>query len=159
MNYPTYELKASSDSTIFEFVSYGIQGNIYKVIKFSVTKNADIINLGFGNKININDKNGSFDIDDVNITDNGDRDVILATVASATYIYTKLYPNKFIFFSGSCEVRTRLYRMVISINYEELIETFLIFGILQNPETGKYYNVTFNNSTNFIAFLIKRRKL
>lgn len=157
MDYPHYDLKVSTDSTIFEFISSGKQGNICKIIKFTITKNPDIINLGFGDKINSNEKNGTFDIDDVNITDNGDRNIVLATVANATYIYTEVYPDKFIFFYGSCKIRTRLYRMAISSNYDELIKTILIFGILQNHETGNYYNVTFNGSKNFVGFLIKRK--
>lgn len=157
MDYLQYELKASSDSTIFEFISSGKKGQICKVIKFTITKNANIVNLGFGDKININNTSGSFDIDDINTTDNGDRNIVLATVVNATYIYTEIYPDKFIFFSGSCEIRTRLYRMAISSNYNQLIKTFLIFGILQNPDTGKYYNITFNSSTKFIGFLIKRK--
>lgn len=157
MDYPKYDLKVSSNSTIFEFISSGKQGNINKVIKYTLMQNPEIVNLGFGDKININESKGTFDIDDVNTTNNGDRNIILATVANATYIYTEIYPDKFIFFSGSCKIRTRLYRIVISSNYNELVKTFFIFGILQNPITGKYYNVSFRNDTNFIGFLIKRK--
>lgn len=157
MNYPKYDLKVSSDSTIFEFISSGKQGNINKVIKYTLMQNPEIVNLGFGDKININVSKGTFDIDDISTTNNGDLNIILATVANATYIYTEIYPDKFIFFSGSCKIRTRLYRIVISTNYNELIKTFFIFGILQNSSTGKYYNVSFRNDTNFIGFLIKRK--
>ncbi|KQB37041.1 DUF6934 family protein [Flavobacterium aquidurense] len=157
MDYPKYDLKVSSNSTIFEFISSGKQGNINKVIKYTLMQNPEIVNLGFGDKININESKGTFDIDDVNTTNNGDRNIILATVANATYIYTEIYPDKFIFFSGSCKIRTRLYRILISSNYNELVKTFFIFGILQNPITGKYYNVSFRNDTNFIGFLIKRK--
>lgn len=159
MNYPKYDLKANTNSTIFEFISYGTQGNIEKAIKYTITENLEIVNLGFGDKINFNEKDGTFDIDDLNITDNGDRNIVLATVANATYSFTELYPEKFIFFSGSCKIRTRLYRMAISTNYEELIKTFYIFGVLENPDTGNYYNVPFNSSTKFIGFLIKRKGL
>jgi len=157
MNYPKYDLKASTDFTIFEFMSSGIHGDIYKVIKYTVTQNPDIVNLGFGDKINIRDNNKTFDIDDLNITDNGDRNIILATIASTIYTFTTIYPNKYIFFSGSCKIRTRLYRIAISTNYKELVQTFHIFGILQNPDTGKYYDIPFNRRINFIGFLIKRK--
>ncbi|MFH7015446.1 DUF6934 family protein [Flavobacterium sp. FlaQc-47] len=157
MNYQKYDLKANSDFTIFEFISTGLRGDISKVIKYTVTNNPDLVNLGFGDKININNNNGTFDIDDINITDNGDRNVILATVANATYTFTKLNPDKFVFFSGSCDIRTRLYRMAITNNYKELTETFIIFGIIQNPDTAKYYNIPFNSSTKFVGFLIKRK--
>ena len=157
MNYPKYDLTSSTNSTIFEFISSGTQGDIEKAIKYTVTKNPDIVNLGFGDKINSNEKDGTFDIDDLNITDNGDRNIVLATVVNATYTFTEIYPEKFVFFSGSCEIRTRLYRMAIATNYDELRKTFHIFGILQNPDTGNYYNIPFNSSTKFIGFLIKRK--
>lgn len=157
MDYPKYDLTGSTDSTIFEFTSSGVNGYISKAIKYTVTKNADIVNLGFGDKINIDEENGTFDIDDVNITDNGDRNIVLATVANATYSYTELYPTKYVFFSGSCDVRTRLYRMAISNNFDELIKTFHIFGVLYNKETGIYSNVNFSSNTDFVGFLIKRR--
>lgn len=157
MDYPKYDLTASTDSTIYEFVSSGMQGDISKAIKYTVTTNTDIINLGFGDKTNINEKDGTFDIDDLNITDNGDRNIVLATVVNATYAFTELYPDKFVFFSGSCEVRTRLYRMAITINQVELSKTFYIFGVLQNTETGFYINIPFNSHTKFVGFLIKRK--
>lgn len=119
MNHPKYDLNTNADATIFEFTSSGPKGNIIKIIKYSPTKNKDVFNLGFGDKIKINKNNKSFSIDDINIANNGDRNIILATVANATYIFTKLYPDKYVFFSGSCKIRTRLYRMVISANYSE----------------------------------------
>ena len=159
MDYPKYDLNANTNSTIFEFISSGMQGNIDKAIKYTITENPEIVNLGFGDKINFNEEDCTFDIDDMNITDNGDRNIVLATVANATYSFTELYPEKFIFFSGSCEIRTRLYRMAISNNYKELVKTFHIFGVLQNPSKVNYYNVPFSSSTNFVGFLIKRKGL
>lgn len=157
MNYQKYDLKANSDFTFFEFISSGLKGEITKVIKYTITNNPNLVNLGFGDKINSNNNDRTFDIDDINISDNGDRSIILATVANATYTFTKLHPDKFVFFAGSCEIRTRLYRMAITNNYKELTETFIIFGIIQNPDTAKYYNIPFNSSTKFVGFLIKRK--
>ena len=157
MNYPKYELKTNTESTIFEFTSSGPKGDIVKIVKYTTMKNPDVFNLGFGDKININESNGTFDIDDINIADNGDRNKILATVADTTYSFTESYPDKYIFFSGSCEIRTRLYRIVISANYDELLKTFHIFGIIQHPDTKKYYHVPFNNYQRFVGYLIKRK--
>lgn len=150
---------ANTDLTIFEFISSGVKGEVYKIIKFTVTKNPEIINLGFGDKINFNEETGAFSIDDLNITHNGDRDIILATIANATYRFTELNHDKFIFFSGSCKIRTRLYRMVISNNLKELEIIFDIFGIIQNGQTGKYETVSFNSQMTFVGFLIKRKWL
>lgn len=155
MNYAKYNLNANSDLTIFEFLSSGALGDICKVIQFTTTKNPEIINLGFGDKINVKE-DGTFDIDDLNITDNGDRNIVLSTVANSIYIFTQMYSDKFIFFRGSCKIRTRLYRMSISMNYLELQKTFIIFGIVKIDE-DKYESTPFDSYSEFIGFLIKRK--
>ena len=155
MDYQKYNVTANSNLTIFEFISSGIHGKIEKVIKFSETKNAEIVNLGFGDKVSCNNEN--FNIDDLKITDNGDRDVVLATIANAVYLFTELYPEKYVFFSGTCEARTRLYRMVISNNIIELNRTFHIFGIIKKVGFEKHEVVPFTLNSKFVGFLIKRK--
>jgi len=58
--------------------------------------------------------------------DNKDRNKILATVAAAVYEFTSHYPDRFIFFVGSTPERTRLYRMALAINLDELNVDFEI---------------------------------
>lgn len=48
--------------------------------------------------------------------------------------------------------------MAISTNYDELIKTFHIFGVLKDNTTGIYNNVPFDKGMNFEGFLIKRRQ-
>lgn len=49
MNYPRYELEASTGLDLFEFVSYGKKGSIVKLFQFSDTE----INTPFGVAYNL----------------------------------------------------------------------------------------------------------
>ena len=93
-------------------------------------------------------------IDDKVITDNKDSRKVLTTVASTVYVFTEKYPNALVFARGSNAVRTRLYRIGISNNLEELTEKFEVRGYLAN--TGW---TVFEKNTDYTAFYIKRKKL
>ncbi|PSL49034.1 hypothetical protein CLV51_101364 [Chitinophaga niastensis] len=122
MKYSTYELlQASADLSIFDFISIGPKGPIHKRIAFQETIIPEIYNLSFG------DINKIGEYDDFSVSDNGDRDVILATVANIVEIYLMKYPNRWISFEGSTRERTRLYRMAIGINLKELSVKFDIY--------------------------------
>ena len=136
----------STNATVFEFTSAGPQGEIIKIIQFSETKADNIFNLAFGNI----KADGS--IDDLTTNDNKDRDKILATIAAAVYDFTKRYPERYIFFTGSSIERTRLYRMALTINLEELTETFDIWGL----KDADGFEI-FEKRRNYTGFLIKRK--
>ena len=91
-----------------------------------------IMFLAFG------DVDGNDDIDDHRVSDNGDRNKILATVVYVIDLYTIKYPGRWIFFKGSTKERTRLYRMAISINLEELSEKFEIYAITLRRHSSIY---------------------
>jgi len=116
-----------------------------KRVAFTETKLKDVYNLAFGRV----DQNN--EIDDATITNNGDRNKILATVASIIKIFTNRYPERWIHFEGSTKSRTRLYRMAIGLNFEELSKDFFIFGFL-NEEP-----IPFAKNMNASSFLIKRK--
>ncbi len=124
MELPKYILHAESSLTIFEFNSIGKKGTIKKIIKFSETSEKGIYNLGFGDKIP-----NTLDVDDTVITDNGDRDKVLATVVSAIYAFTDKHPDALVFATGSTPSRTRLYQIAVSSYYEELTADFEIYGL------------------------------
>ncbi|QOG01528.1 hypothetical protein [Flavobacterium sp. MDT1-60] len=157
MKHIKYDLYRNTDTTIFEFKSIGANGEITKVIIFSATQSVEIYNLAFGDLI-YNEVQKKYILDDSTITDNGDRNIILATVARSVYIFTKKYPEKMVFFKGSTLGRTRLYRRAISMNLEELSETFTIFGSIRN-EFGSVISVPFKPNGDFFGFIIKRKEL
>jgi len=143
------DLEVSTDSLEYKFISIGSKGEIVKVIQFKSTSVPDIFNLAFGNQA----KNK--DIDDLAVDDNKDRNKILATVVSAIYQFTKQFPENLVFFTGSTNERTRLYRMAITLNYDELTIDFEIFGILKDIDS--FVNTPFQKGVDYFGFLIKRK--
>ena len=158
MNYPKYAISVSTDREIFEFVSNGVKGEIQKLIQFEKTQfpGDAIYNLAFGDK-KYKEVNGCLVmyLDDTVDSENGDRDTVLATVAASVYEYTSVYADRMIIFTGSDERKTRLYRMAITHNYEELSEDFYIFGVVK--EGDALIKKAFDSNTNFFAYLIKRK--
>ena len=144
MNIPKYPLKAEAKFIRFEFVSEGPKGFIKKLIEFQETNNAQVFNLAFG------DKNND-EIDDLVVSDNGDAEKVLSTVVSAIYVFFDHHPDVFVYISGNTNVRTRLYRIGISKYYNELIDDFYIYGLL---------NGTFENFTlgvDYEGFLTQKK--
>lgn len=124
MKYDVYEfVSISSDVREFEFFSVGPNGEIPMVIHFSESPDEKVIQLSFGNKM----QDGGLD-DEVK-NSNMDRNKILATVASAVFKHTEAFPDKIVVFSGSTESRTRLYRMALTLNFDELQNNFEIYGL------------------------------
>ncbi|MRX40119.1 hypothetical protein GJU43_12600 [Flavobacterium sp. LC2016-23] len=155
MNITKYDLHTNTDSTLFTFESYGTSGEIVKGIAYTVTKNERLYNLGFGDLIFDPIQNG-YTINDLVVSDNGDRNTVLATVAKSIYVFSEIYPERNIFIKGSTKARTRLYRRAISLNLEELSETFLIFGAMED-ENGTVFDVPFDPNGDFYGFIIKRK--
>jgi len=147
MNYAVYDgITVSKDFSRWDFTSIGKKGPVCKGVFFSKTGMSEVYNLAFGDL----DENG--EIDDLSVSDNGDRDKVLATVVKIVTAYTTQFPGRWIEFKGSTDSRTRLYRMAIGLNLEELSLKFGIFGL-----TGKKW-VPFAKNLNVSAFLITIKK-
>lgn len=150
MRYEKYEsLIASSDFLEYEFTSIGPKGSILKSIKYEPTAHDEIYNLAFGNL------NSDGTIDDQTVNDNNDRNKILATVAQSVTLFCEKHPDKWIHFAGSTIERTRLYRMAIALNFDELSVNFDILGILKDSES--FVSIPFQKGLNFFGFLVKRK--
>ena len=147
MNKETYQLEAFESLLTFEFISEGPKGSIKKRVQYQKTKWRNIYNLAFG------DINTEFkDFDDFAISNNNDTDKILATVASTIFAFMDKYPNAIIYAKGSTESRTRLYRIGISKNLQELVEDFEIYGLLDDIGWVEY-----KKNQSYSAFYIKKR--
>ena len=75
----------------------------------------------------------------------------MSTVVSALYVFFDHHPDVFVYISGNTNVRTRLYRIGISKYYNELIDDFYIYGLL---------NGTFENFTlgvDYEGFLTQKK--
>lgn len=147
MNHERYELKTDLEVSIFRFVSNGRNGKIPKLVIFQQTATENVYNLAFGDE---NVETG--DIDDEVITNNGDSQKVLATVASTIYSFTHKYPKAIVAATGSNKARTRLYRMGISNHLEEIAKDFNVFGLKDNIW------LPFEKNTEYEAFFIKRKK-
>lgn len=131
---------------VFQFESVGPKGTVKKMVQYSETSVRGIFNLAFGD----------FDeeketINDLRVTNNGDSQKVLATVASTVYAFFERYPDAHVFATGSTNSRTRLYRMGISINYLEIRSDFNIFGLDMN---GIWEDFVLGKD--YQAFLIKK---
>jgi hypothetical protein len=150
MKYERYtELLVTSDYLVYEFVSIGPKGAIPKIIQFT-TIGEEIFNLAFGNK------KADGDIDDLARDGNMDRDKILATVVAALNIFFDRYPDKWVFFKGSTPGRTRLYRMAITLNLEELSTDFEIIGALTEKST--FRDGDFQKGIDYYGFFVQSKR-
>jgi hypothetical protein len=71
-----YDLRFDGDYKSFKFISEGPKGAILKGVQYDETHMKGVYNLGFGD-VNVL----SNEIDDLVITNNGDSQKVLATVA------------------------------------------------------------------------------
>ena len=147
MKQDKYQLKSSKSLTVFEFVSEGSKGKIKKIVQLSETNLKDFYNLGFGDK-----NENSEEIDDTIITNNGDSQKVLATVAATVYAFTEKNPNAWIYATGSNKVRTRLYRIGITNYIKEIKKDFEIYGLKEDKWAE------FKSGVEYAAFLVKRKK-
>ena len=149
MRIEKYELVFDRSKTSFDFISEGPKGRILKTVRFTKIKAKgynNLYNLAFG------DKNTDLEtIDDLIVTDNQNRDKILATVAKTVDIFIKRRPKSLVFFKGSTPSRTRLYQMAINKYFDELTEIFSIEGF---TPTGWTF---FQKNKNYLAFLISHK--
>ena len=141
-----YDYVIDASFTSYEFESEGPKGIITKLIKYTEIDGKGFFNLGFGDKID-----GEDDFDDTIITDNKDSMRILATVAATVSHFLEHYPSAYVYATGSNKARTRLYRIGLSNNLEQIEEDFLLLGNI-NDKWEK-----FKKNRDYSAFLIKKK--
>lgn len=142
------DLKKSPAVIEYTFRSVGSNGVIPIGVRFTESDDPRIFDLVFGLILN----NGI--LNDFIKLNNGDRDKILATVIEAIVRFTSEYPKKVILFSGSTPARTRLYRMIISLNLDKLSKEFEIFGEIDHSD-NRWEN--FEKDRPYVGFIIKRK--
>lgn len=142
-----YVLHFDGDYKRFKFISEGPKGSVLKRIQYEKTSVAGVYNLGFGDVNALTNE-----IDDLVITNNGDSQKVLATVARTLYLFTDHYPNVFIYAKGSTLARTRLYRIGITNNLLLIEKDFHVLGLKGNDV------VLFEKNDNYDGFLVKRKK-
>ena len=142
-----YSTKALTTLMEFEFISSGPNGDIIKVIQYTPTNIPNVYNLGFGDK-----NNNTGDISDSVISNNGDREKVLSTVAFTTLKFLNKYPNYSVLAVGLTPARTRLYQIGIMKNLPEISIEISILG-LHNDNW-----IQLKKGVNFDAFLASKKK-
>ena len=146
MNLPHYNY-FTSDFRAYEFYSEGPKGLIKKIVTFSrIRDNPDTYNLTL---VDVNPDSGL--TSDLTISDNGDRDIVLATVAYTVKDFSAHYGSHYIYAKGSTPVRTRLYQIGIAGLLEEISIDFDVFGVIEDIA------YPFQKNVNYEAFLVKRK--
>jgi len=143
-----YTANASAEATTFEFVSEGPKGKVTKVVRYTESHLKGLYNMGFGDKDELTNY-----LSDTSVTNNGDSQKVLATVAATLYVFTDEYPAALIVATGSTEARTRLYRMGIANNLEAIERDFIVLGLT----AGEWQ--PFQRGVTYGAFLVRRKSL
>ncbi|ANI88949.1 hypothetical protein A9P82_06350 [Arachidicoccus ginsenosidimutans] len=141
-----YYIESNSSLLRFEFFSEGPNGKIKKQVIFRQTDNPKVFNLGFGD---VDIETGI--ISDIVITNNSDSKKVLATVALTVLKFFEKYPDKYVFATGSTPSRTRLYRIGISNNFEEISDFLEVFGY-----NGQDWEI-FKKGKEYDAFLVRKK--
>ena len=139
----------TSDYQVYEFYSEGPKGRIRKLVIFTKIPETEppIYNLAFGDAHPV-----TGELNDAVITNNQDRDIVLATVANTIATFCDHYGNHYIYAEGSTASRTRLYQMGIASLWNEICAEFEVYGL---NEDG--WNEFKPNEVNYEAFLVKRK--
>jgi hypothetical protein len=152
MDKPFYQFEVLNEARRFDFISIG-KKEICKTITFSQTEVPSIYILTLGNVL----PNKLLDTD--TISNNGDMEMILATVFKAISIFLSNNPDAIIGFTGSCNVRTRLYQIAISREIISLNKRFNVWGVTDEDVEffgrGRCYNGFFISfkSVNIAQFI------
>lgn len=149
MELHTYPLSKTRDLKSYSFWSTGPNGFVRKVIKFQlINYEEQLYNLAFGDSALDSEV-----IDDWAVTNNGDTQTILVTVATAASHFMTDHPGAAIIATGSTIARTRLYQMNISRFLSEIPSNFIIKGYLNGDWE------VFTRNRNYDAFLLKQKEL
>jgi hypothetical protein len=150
MNLDAYPYTISDDHLIYTFDSFGPNGKIRKVVRYRL-RNTDgffaYFNLGFGDLDLVTGK-----IDDRAISNNFDKERVLATVAATVLDFTCKFPDAFVRARGSTPARTRLYQMGISANWNEISSLLQVYGYVFDSGWQPY-----EKNINYLGFLARRK--
>ncbi len=142
-----YNIETSPDGLYHIFESIGVQNNTRKMVVYIPDENkADLFHLIFGD---LTDDNN---LDVFTISNNQDMKMILSSVVQTLSTFFEINPTKKVFFTGSTEARTRLYRATISKLFEKTELFYNIYDLLDDDSTEP-----FNKSTYYKGYFIEKK--
>jgi hypothetical protein len=150
MRLTRYDYLSSENFLDYEFKSEGPNGKIRKVVRFSPVNANGVtyFNLGFGD---LDETTGT--INDLAVSNNQDREKVLATIAVIVLEFTLHFPDIMVYAKGSTPARTRLYQMGIMANWDEIERYMHVYGFA----AGSWER--FRKHTSYEAFIVIRKKL
>ena len=130
----------------YRFYSNGLRGRILKEVKFILVQMQPEVmyNASFGD---VDENTG--EVDTYVVSDNGDRNKVLLTVARIMLRFCCRYPQVYVLAKGNSPARNRLYQMMISNRLYEIQKRCEIYGLLGTE------SVSFQKNVNYDAFLMK----
>ncbi len=147
MELEQYETQSDETGCFFTFISRGLK-DVVKIVRYdkiqifynkSGLDKIESFNLGFGNKLL-----GSYDIDDLERSNNGDMYIVFNTVLNTIPIFFKNFENSAIHVKGSDEIRHLAYHRFINQRYKKLILEYEFYGsqngTIQSYEVGTIYD-------------------
>ena len=144
MDEPIYPLNKSNDSVTFQFESIGLKGVFLKEVRFDPVEDfSDYYQLILADIDKENNKSV------LSESRNRDMNKIMATVIKCIVIFLENHSSSKIVFSGSTEIRTRLYRMIINKLLDKIRNKFEIEGF-----SDIYGFETFNLNHEYSFFVI-----
>jgi len=149
MNLDRYTYDRKRTYKEYSFFSTGPKGRILKIVRFDLVYAYPVsyYNLILGDWDNENKR-----IDDEVITNNGDAEKVLATVANIVLDFTDIFRKARIFAKGNIPVRTRLYQMYINKFLTEIETLFKVSGYLNKQIQD------FEKNVNYEGFMIVRKE-
>lgn len=133
MEKPVYNIETSPDGLYHIFESIGLQKHTKKMVVYVPDENkTNLFHLIFG------DLTDDYTLDVFAISNNQDMKMILATVIQTLFAFFEINPTKKVFFTGSTDARTRLYRAKISNLFEKTGIFYHIYGLLEDDSTEPF---------------------
>ena len=127
MEKPVYNIETSPDGLYHIFESIGNAKTIKKLAVYIPDENRpEMYHLVFG------DLKDDDSIDVFAISNNQDMKIILSSVIRTLPVFFEKNPDKKVFFTGSTDSRTRLYRATIAKLLHEAELYYHIYGLLDD---------------------------
>ena len=148
MELESYEMRKKKDGLEYVFYSEGPKGRIAKAVRFQHRPELgrEVYNLAFGDYDEHTDR-----LDDKIVSDNGDRERILYTIANAAIDFFKKRPLGIIMVRGTTKSRVRLYQIKIAFFWTEIRAHYEVLGKYQ----GKW--TPFEKGVNYEEFVVFKK--
>ena len=125
MEQPFYDFNQIDESLSFSFESTGKR----IIEKRVIFQKLDLENYYQLALVDLKE-DGTFD--DKIVSNNGDRDTVLATIFQILNYFLTIFPDVVVLFAGSTNSRTRLYQIALNSELEKASKNFKISGFNNN---------------------------